>query len=84
MWLQAGVRFGDITVAYRLDELTSVVEGPRAPLTARYAQALACGDGVGLAAVSVDFETMGIDWPPRTPLRTPPKSLQVRGAGVRR
>jgi DNA-binding CsgD family transcriptional regulator len=57
--LQAGVGFGDTTVAARLDELASVVDGPRAPLAARYAHALATGDGDGLTAVSADFETMG-------------------------
>jgi DNA-binding CsgD family transcriptional regulator len=57
--LQAGVGFGDTTVAGRLDELAGKVEGRRAPLAARYAHALMRGDGVGLAAVSHDLESMG-------------------------
>jgi DNA-binding CsgD family transcriptional regulator len=57
--LQAGVQFGDIGVAARLEELAAQVEGPRAPLSARYARALAEDDAAGLDAVSRDFEAMG-------------------------
>lgn len=57
--LQSAVSFGDSTVATRLDELGGVVEGPRAPLAARYAHALATGDGDALAAISTDYESIG-------------------------
>jgi DNA-binding CsgD family transcriptional regulator len=57
--LQTGVQFGDTAGADRLTELTAVVEGPRAPLAARYARALAADDATALDAVSRDFEAMG-------------------------
>jgi DNA-binding CsgD family transcriptional regulator len=57
--LQTGVQFGDIGAAARLEELATQVEGPRAPLSARYARALADDDATGLDAVSRDFEAMG-------------------------
>jgi DNA-binding CsgD family transcriptional regulator len=57
--LQAAVTFGDKSVVARLDELVLLVEGPRAPLAARYARALSSGDGSAMATVSEDFETMG-------------------------
>jgi DNA-binding CsgD family transcriptional regulator len=57
--LQTAVQFGDTGGADRLDELAAAVEGPRAPLAARYAHALADEDGAALDAVSSDFESMG-------------------------
>jgi DNA-binding CsgD family transcriptional regulator len=57
--LQTAVQFGDVAGADRLAELANQVEGPRAPLAARYARALAADDAVGLDAVSRDFEAMG-------------------------
>lgn len=59
--LQTATGFGDTTVAARLAELAAMVEGPRAPLAARYARALADADadGSALAAVSADFEALG-------------------------
>jgi DNA-binding CsgD family transcriptional regulator len=57
--LQAAVQFADRGAASRLVELASLVEGPRAPLVARYARALADDDAAELEAVSHDFEGMG-------------------------
>jgi ATP/maltotriose-dependent transcriptional regulator MalT len=57
--LQAAVQLGDANGADRLAELTTVVQGVRAPLAARYARALARDDGPALDAVSHDFESMG-------------------------
>jgi DNA-binding NarL/FixJ family response regulator len=57
--LQTAVQFGDAQGADRLAELAMQVEGPRAPLSARYASALATADAEGLDVVSSDFETMG-------------------------
>ena len=56
---QTAVQFGDAGGAERLAELATMVEGPRAPIAARYAHALADDDGVALDAVSRDFEAMG-------------------------
>ena len=57
--LQAAVQFGDLGVAGRSAELAAEVEGPRAPLVARYASALADDDSDTLNEVSHDFEAMG-------------------------
>jgi len=57
--LQTAVQFGDAVGADRLAELATQVEGPRAPLSARYARALATADAAELDAVSRDFEAMG-------------------------
>lgn len=57
--LQTAVQLGDVSGAGRLAELAGVLEGPRAPLAARYARALADTDGAGLDAVSRDWEKMG-------------------------
>jgi DNA-binding CsgD family transcriptional regulator len=57
--LQTAVQFGDASSADRLAELATVVEGPRASLTARYARDLAVGDAAGLDVVSRDLEAMG-------------------------
>lgn len=57
--LQNAIQFGDASPADRLAELAARVEGPRAPLAARYARALADHDADALCAVSADFESMG-------------------------
>jgi DNA-binding CsgD family transcriptional regulator len=57
--LQTAAQFGDASGADRLAELATLVEGPRAPLAARYAHALAADAGAGLDVVSRDFEEMG-------------------------
>ena len=57
--LQTAVQFGDTTVCERLTELAALVDGPRAPLAARYAGALRDDDACELSAVSADFEAMG-------------------------
>ena len=57
--LQTAVQFGDAGGADRLAELAAAVEGPRAPLAARYARALVDDDAASLNAVSGDFEAMG-------------------------
>ncbi|HJT90567.1 MAG TPA: helix-turn-helix transcriptional regulator [Mycobacterium sp.] len=57
--LQAATQFGDRSGAQRLRELEAIVEGPRATLAARFAEALRDGDAAELAAVSEDFERMG-------------------------
>jgi DNA-binding CsgD family transcriptional regulator len=57
--LQTVTQFGDRTTAARLQELESIVEGPRAGLAARFAEALRDGDAAELSAVSEEFERMG-------------------------
>lgn len=57
--LQAAVQLNDTDVAERLDELATLVDGPRAGLAARYAHALRDADADELDAVSKEFETMG-------------------------
>jgi DNA-binding CsgD family transcriptional regulator len=57
--LQTATQFGDRTSAPRLHELESIVEGPRASLAARFAEALRDGDGAELSSVSEEFERMG-------------------------
>ena len=57
--LQTAIQFGDTQGADRLAELATHVEGPRAPLVARYGRALASADATGLDAVSRNFEAMG-------------------------
>jgi hypothetical protein len=59
MCLQTATQFGEHSGATRLRELEGTVEGPRAGLAARFAEALAAGDGGELASVSEDFEQMG-------------------------
>lgn len=51
--------FGDRTVAGRLAELATQVDGPRAPAAAAHAAALAADDGDALHAASVRCEEMG-------------------------
>jgi DNA-binding CsgD family transcriptional regulator len=57
--LQTSAQFGDATGADRLTALATLVTGPRAPLAARYAHAVAGDDGAGLDIVSRDFEAIG-------------------------
>ena len=57
--LQAAAQFGDHSRTARLHELEAIVEGPRAGLVRRFADALRSGDGAELGAVSEAFEDMG-------------------------
>jgi DNA-binding CsgD family transcriptional regulator len=57
--LQTAVQFGDHSVAPRLTELESIVEGPRVKLASRYAAALAGSDAPRLEEISAEFEQMG-------------------------
>jgi DNA-binding CsgD family transcriptional regulator len=59
MCLQTATQFGDRSCGPRLRELAALVEGPRATLAARFAEALHDGDGAELSAVSTEFEKMG-------------------------
>jgi DNA-binding CsgD family transcriptional regulator len=59
--LQTATQFGDRSCGPRLRELERIVEGPRAGLAARFAEAIRDGDGDGdeLASVSEEFEQIG-------------------------
>jgi DNA-binding NarL/FixJ family response regulator len=57
--LHTAVCFGDRTVADRLTQLAIQVDGPRAPVAAAHAAALAADDGAALHAASVRLEQMG-------------------------
>jgi DNA-binding NarL/FixJ family response regulator len=57
--LHTAVCFGDRTVAGRLAQLATQVDGPRAPAAAAHAAALAADDGAGLHAASVQLEQIG-------------------------
>ena len=57
--LHTAVCFGDRAVAGRLAELAGQVDGPRAPIAAAHAAALAADDGAALHAASVQLEEMG-------------------------
>jgi DNA-binding CsgD family transcriptional regulator len=57
--LQTAAQFGDHSVAPRLAELESIVEGPRVKLASRFAAALAASDAPELEDISVEFEQMG-------------------------
>ncbi|OBJ81772.1 helix-turn-helix transcriptional regulator [Mycobacterium gordonae] len=57
--LQTATQFGAGSTATRLGELAQFVEGPRVGIAARFAAALATGDGAELASVSEDFEAQG-------------------------
>jgi DNA-binding CsgD family transcriptional regulator len=57
--LHTAVCFGDRTVADRLAQLVTQVDGPRAPAAAAHAAALAADDGAALHAASVQLEHMG-------------------------
>lgn len=57
--LQTALQFGAGPRLDRLAELADIVEGPRAPVVARWAAALTARDGRALLAVSGDLEEMG-------------------------
>ena len=57
--LHTAVCFGDRTVADRLTQLATQVDGPRASAAAAHATALAADDGAALHAASVRLEQMG-------------------------
>lgn len=57
--LQTATQFGERCCGSRLRELEVIVEGPRAGLAARFAEALNDGDGAELQTVSEEFEDMG-------------------------
>ncbi|MGH3887001.1 MAG: LuxR C-terminal-related transcriptional regulator [Pseudonocardiaceae bacterium] len=57
--LHTAVCFGDRTVADRLAQLATQVDGPRAGAAAAHAAALAADDGPALHAASVQLEEMG-------------------------
>jgi DNA-binding NarL/FixJ family response regulator len=57
--LHTAVRFGDRTVADRLAQLATQVDGPRAGAVAAHAAALATEDGAALHAASVQLEQIG-------------------------
>jgi DNA-binding NarL/FixJ family response regulator len=57
--LHTAVCFGDRTVADRLTQLATQVDGPRADAAAAHAAALAADDGAALHAASLHLEKMG-------------------------
>ena len=57
--LQTAAQFGERGCGARLSVLAEIVEGPRAALAARFAEALAHGDAPGLAAVAEQFAQIG-------------------------
>jgi DNA-binding CsgD family transcriptional regulator len=57
--LQTATQFGYPSAESRLRTLSEIVEGPRAPLAARFAGALHSRDGAELAEVSRGFEEIG-------------------------
>jgi DNA-binding NarL/FixJ family response regulator len=57
--LHTAVCFGDRTVADRLAQLVTQVDGPRAPAAAAHAAALAADDAQALHAASVQLEQIG-------------------------
>jgi DNA-binding CsgD family transcriptional regulator len=59
MCLQTAAQFGERSCGSRLRELQAIVEGPRAGVAARFAEALHDGNGAELSAVSAEFEDMG-------------------------
>jgi DNA-binding CsgD family transcriptional regulator len=59
MCLQTATQFGERSCGPRLRELAAIVEGPRAGVAARFAEALHDDDGAELAALSAEFEQMG-------------------------
>ena len=56
---QTAAQFGDGSGADRLLQLTSIVEGPRVGLAARFACALQAGAADELVTMSTDFEDIG-------------------------
>jgi DNA-binding CsgD family transcriptional regulator len=59
MCLQTATQFGERSCGPRLRELEAIVEGPRAGVAARFAEALHDGDGARLSVVSAEFADMG-------------------------
>jgi DNA-binding CsgD family transcriptional regulator len=59
MCLQTATQFGDKRTLTRLEELKTMVDGPRAAAAAALADALTTGDGASLEAASVELEAMG-------------------------
>jgi DNA-binding CsgD family transcriptional regulator len=59
MCLQTATQLGDGSTAARLRELEAIVEGPRAGVAARFAEAMRASDDAELSAVSDEFEAMG-------------------------
>ncbi|HXS87409.1 MAG TPA: LuxR C-terminal-related transcriptional regulator [Mycobacterium sp.] len=59
MCLQTATQFGDRSCGPRLRELAAVVEGPRAAVAARFAEALRHDDGAELSMAAVEFEEIG-------------------------
>jgi DNA-binding CsgD family transcriptional regulator len=57
--LQTATQFGDRTTAARLAELAVQVQGPRAPVAAGHAAALAAGSGDALTEASRRYEAFG-------------------------
>lgn len=57
--LQTAVQFGDRTSAARLHELAALVEGPRAALAARLADAVHDRDPGEMSSLAQEFEHMG-------------------------
>jgi hypothetical protein len=57
--LHTAVCFGDRTVADRLTQLATQVDGPRAPAAAAHAAALATDDAQALHAASAQLEQIG-------------------------
>jgi DNA-binding CsgD family transcriptional regulator len=57
--LQTATQFGERSCGPRLRELAAIVEGPRAGVAARFAEALHDDCGADLASVSAEFEKMG-------------------------
>jgi DNA-binding CsgD family transcriptional regulator len=57
--LQTATQFGDHTTAARLAELARIVDGPRAPVAAAHAAALASGNGDALADASRRYQAFG-------------------------
>jgi len=59
MCLQTATQFGERSCGPRLRELAAIVEGPRAGVATRFAEALHDDDGAELVAVSAEFDDMG-------------------------
>lgn len=57
--LHAAARYGDESVAERLADLATRVDGPLVRAQAAHAVALAAHDGAGLAATAAEFERIG-------------------------
>jgi DNA-binding NarL/FixJ family response regulator len=57
--LHTAVQFGDRTLADRLTDLATRVDGPRAPAAAAHAAALAADDGDALTAAAEQIEAFG-------------------------